>query len=133
MNILSRRSFLQAVAVSILAYLLPAGHARAEDRAALLVARRGTLGADLSKLKGMRVCAGLEVIKPESGYPNLFHQRGASLINVPMSERIMALNQGVCGALLFVSANKTKDQLEQELKIFFPSLANYEFTAFPTK
>lgn len=132
MTTLLRRDFLRFVAIGIFAYLLPWRPAHAADIGALLVTQPNTLRGDLNKLKKMRVCAGARVNAPESGYPERLRQLGATIINMPMGDRIQGFNTGVCNALLFVSADKDNNQLEQEIKTFFPPLADYEFTPFPT-
>ena len=129
----SRREFLQIVAAGIFAFLLPWRQARAADTAALLVTHPGTLGGDLNRLNGMKVCAGSRANAWESGYPERLRRFGATIISMPMSERIHAMNTGVCNALLFASPDKGSSQLEMEIKTFFPPLANYEFTSFPTQ
>jgi hypothetical protein len=46
-------------------------------------------------------------------------RRGATICNVPMGERIEALQKRICGALLFISDKKSNEQLEKEIKIPF--------------
>jgi hypothetical protein len=131
MIILSRRNFIKTVAVSILAFIIPTGRTDAADKAALLIAPHGKLGANLRGLNGMRVCAGSKVSAPESEYSKLLNQRGASIVNIPFAERYPALQTGACGALLFVADGKSNKQLEEELKVFLPPLSQYEFRALP--
>jgi hypothetical protein len=133
MKIHSRRNFIRIVAAGIFAYLMPWRQAIAADKAALLVTLPGTLDGDLKKLKGKRVCGGARVNALESGYPERLRQLEATIISIPMAERIQAFNTGVCNALLFASPDKSNNELEQEIKIFFPPLAHYEFTPFPTQ
>ncbi len=124
MTTISRREALRATAIMLATpAVVAAGGAQAAGGAAVLVAPYGKLDPDIRDLAGMRICTG----GVGSSGDRFLRERGALAINVPLAERYGALQRGICEAMVFVSDEKSAEELTQEIRVFMPFLDEFEF------
>ena len=124
---ISRRHLFVVSGCGIASVLLPTVGASAATKSVILVAREGTFDPREPSLSGMTVCA--------SGVGStgdmLARKERALVVNVPLRARIDAVRQGRCSAAIFVSKEKSAQELIEEIMVFFYPLEGLEFVELP--
>ena len=129
MKTIARRVVLGSIVLPMAASLFYPRRVLSASKSAVLVAPPGTLGPDLEGVAGLAVCAA----RAGSTGDILMRQLRALVINMSLSARVDALERGRCQAAIFVGTDKSAEQLIEEIKVFYPALAEYDFHVVPTE
>jgi hypothetical protein len=125
----SRRSMLRLAVFTAILSALPTGkRVVAQEEAALLVSKPGTLGPDFEGIVGAKICAGGRAGAKGKTTADDLRESGAAIILMPTSERLLALEKGLCDAVLFVGEDYS--QLERDITDFFPEVQYYEIKRY---
>lgn len=126
----SRRSALRLAVLGAVFSAYPrVGRVLAQEQAALLVSPHGAFGPEFEELQGARICAGGRASAPGVAAADMLRERGATILIMSTAERFQALQTGICKGALFVGDDY--DELESNVREFFPWVAEYEIRRFP--